>query len=134
MDKKAIKEYIELLEESNLSSLRIKTDKGELHIQKEPARELALPVTAHRTEPTKIVEKKPTINAPMVATFYRASSPKDKPFVSVGKKVELGDVLCILEAMKVMNEITAEKSGVIKEILVDDGMSVEYDQPLFVVE
>ena len=75
-----------------------------------------------------------TIKAPIVGTFYRASSPDADPFVKVGDKVQVGDVLCIIEAMKLMNEIESEVSGTIKEILVENADPVEYDQPLFVIE
>ena len=75
-----------------------------------------------------------TIKAPIVGTFYRASSPDTDPFVKVGDTVKVGDVLCIIEAMKLMNEIESEVSGTIKEILIENAEPVEYDQPLFVIE
>ncbi len=75
-----------------------------------------------------------TIDSPIVGTFYRSSAPGVEPFVKVGSKVEADTTVCIVEAMKVMNEIKAEKSGVIKEILVENGQPVEYGQPLFVIE
>lgn len=75
-----------------------------------------------------------TIKAPIVGTFYTASSPESPPFVSVGDKVQVGDVLCIIEAMKLMNEIESEVSGTIKEVLIANAEPVEYDQPLFVIE
>ncbi len=75
-----------------------------------------------------------TIKAPIVGTFYRASSPEIEPFVKVGDKVQVGDVLCIIEAMKLMNEIESEVSGTIKDILIENAQPVEYDQPLFVIE
>ena len=76
---------------------------------------------------------KPTINSPMVGTFYRAPSPGAKPFVDVGQKVKAGDTVCIIEAMKLLNEIEAETDGVITEILVENGCPVEFGQPLFVI-
>ena len=78
--------------------------------------------------------EKVTIDSPIVGTFYRASNPKAKPFVKTGDKVEPDTIVCVIEAMKVMNEIKAEKSGVIKEILVENAQSVEYGCPLFVIE
>jgi acetyl-CoA carboxylase biotin carboxyl carrier protein len=75
-----------------------------------------------------------TIVSPMVGTFYRASDPDSEPFVSVGDRVEVGEVLCIIEAMKLMNEIEADRSGIIKEVLVRDNQPVEFGQPLFLVE
>ena len=76
----------------------------------------------------------PTITSPMVGTFYRSSSPGAKAFVEVGSQVKEGDTLCIIEAMKLLNEIEAEVSGTVKEILVDNGSPVEFGQPLFVIE
>lgn len=82
----------------------------------------------------KSVSKINTIDSPTVGTFYRAPAPDAKPFVEIGSKVTSDTVVCIIEAMKVMNEIKAEKSGVIKEILVENAQAVEYGQPLFVLE
>ena len=79
-------------------------------------------------------EAEELVRAPLVGTFYRRPSPDDDPFVEVGATVEPGETLCIIEAMKIMNEIDAEVGGTVKEILVDDGEPVEYDQPLFVIE
>ncbi len=87
----------------------------------EPA---AAPVAAEDTR---------TINSPMVGTFYRAPSPGAKPFADVGQKVKAGDTVCIIEAMKLLNEIETEYDGVIKEILVENGQPVEFGQPLFVI-
>ena len=89
--------------------------------------------------PVEIVPKpeKPTghvTRSPMVGTFYRASSPTNAPFVEVGQKVEVGQTLCLIEAMKMMNQINAEKAGVIKTILADNGQPVEFDEPLFIIE
>lgn len=81
-----------------------------------------------------LAEGEEVVKAPIVGTFYRAPSPDSDPFVSVGDRVEAGDTLCIIEAMKLMNEIEAEASGVVKRILVEDAEPVEFDQPLFVVE
>lgn len=82
----------------------------------------------------EVEENLTTIVSPMVGTFYRASSPQSDPFVREGKHVEIGEVLCIIEAMKLMNEIEAETGGIIRKILVDDSQPVEYGQPLFLVE
>ena len=75
-----------------------------------------------------------TIKSPMVGTFYRTPSPDSKAFVEVGQTVNVGDVLCIVEAMKMMNQIESEKAGTIKAILVENGQPVEFDQPLFIIE
>ena len=91
------------------------------------------PTVAVPAAPVPPTENRETIDAPIVGTFYRASSPDSPSFVSVGDKVNADTVVAIIEAMKVMNEIKAEKSGVIKEILVENGSPVEYGQPLFVI-
>ncbi|WP_082411757.1 acetyl-CoA carboxylase biotin carboxyl carrier protein, partial [Methylogaea oryzae] len=74
------------------------------------------------------------VKSPMVGTFYRAASPDSKPFVEVGQSVKAGDTLCIIEAMKILNQIESDKSGVVKRILVENGQPVEYNQPLFIIE
>ena len=79
-------------------------------------------------------EKCNTVNSPMVGTFYASASPESKPFVTIGQSVKKGDTLCILEAMKMMNQVQAESDGKIVEILVDNAEPVEFDQPLFVLE
>ena len=78
--------------------------------------------------------KRNTVNSPMVGTFYASASPESKPFVTIGQSVKKGDTLCILEAMKMMNQVQAESDGKIVEILVDNAEPVEFDQPLFVIE
>ncbi len=75
-----------------------------------------------------------TIYAPLVGTFYRAPSPQDKPYIQVGDRVKVGQVICIIEAMKLMNEIESEVDGIVRKILVEDGQPVEYGQPLFLIE
>jgi acetyl-CoA carboxylase biotin carboxyl carrier protein len=74
------------------------------------------------------------VKSPMVGTFYRASSPGAKPFVEVGDTIKQGETICIVEAMKILNEIEADKSGTVTQMLVDNGQAVEYGQPLFVIE
>ncbi len=86
------------------------------------------------TDDESVADSEELVRAPLVGTFYRRPSPDDDPFVEVGTTVEPGETLCIIEAMKIMNEIDAEVGGTVKEILVDDGEPVEYDQPLFVIE
>lgn len=96
----------------------------------------AAPVPAVAAEPAAApvaAEDTRTINSPMVGTFYRAPSPGAKPFADVGQKVKAGDTVCIIEAMKLLNEIETEYDGVIKEILVENGQPVEFGQPLFVI-
>ena len=89
--------------------------------------------TAPAAAPAASAEPRKTINSPMVGTFYRAPSPGAKPYADVGQRVKAGDTVCIIEAMKLMNEIEAETDGVIQEILVDNGAPVEFGQPLFVI-
>ena len=96
----------------------------------------AAPAPAVAAEPAAApvaAEDTRTINSPMVGTFYRAPSPGAKPFADVGQKVKAGDTVCIIEAMKLLNEIETEYDGVIKEILVENGQPVEFGQPLFVI-
>lgn len=93
----------------------------------------AAPVQEAAPAPTAAPEETRTVNSPMVGTFYRAPSPGAKPFVDVGQKVKAGDTVCIIEAMKLLNEIETEYDGVIKEILVENGQPVEFGQPLFVI-
>lgn len=146
-----IKELIKVLEESSLSVLEIvEKDGSKIRLEKaQPAQQIvntipvANGVSAPAPIPTAPVESAPavtsapvadsskTIDAPIVGVFYAASAPGKAPYVSVGKKVKKGDVVCIIEAMKCMNEIQAEEDGEIVEVLVKDGELVEYGQPLF---
>ena len=93
-----------------------------------------VPVDVQPIQETQKEEKRKTVNSPMVGTFYASASPESKPFVTVGQSVKKGDTLCILEAMKMMNQVQAESDGKIIEILVDNAEPVEFDQPLFVIE
>lgn len=142
-----IKEFIKVLENSSLSVLEIqKEDGSKIHLEKaQPAQQIVstVPAAAVSAAPAAPASAKDvvaqsaasdcskTIDAPIVGVFYAASAPGKAPFVSVGKKVKKGDVVCIIEAMKCMNEIQAEEDGEIAEILVNDGELVEYGQPLF---
>ena len=155
-----VKRLIELANKNDLSVLEIETKKGRrIRIEKNkpvapavafnataPAPAVATaPVQApvaettpvQQSAPTQVSASKPTgktIKAPMVGVFYKAASPEAEPYVTVGKTVKKGDTVCIIEAMKLMNEIQAEEDGTIKEILVKDGDIIEYGQPLFVIE
>ena len=80
-----------------------------------------------------VVDEGHAVNSPMVGTFYRSASPDSKPFVEVGDTVAVGDTLCIIEAMKLLNEIESDKAGVVKKILLDNGLAVEYGEPLFII-
>ena len=145
-----IKEFINLLEDSSLSVFEIqKEDGSKIRLEKaQPAQQIVntIPVANGVASPAPVapvVESAPaapaapvadsskTIDAPIVGVFYAASAPGKAPYVSAGKKVKKGDVVCIIEAMKCMNEIQAEEDGEIVEVLVKDGELVEYGQPLF---
>lgn len=133
---------IERMEKASLSELSYKDGEVDIKLKKEAPREV-MEVPAKETanispqqnipaSENETVEKEGTlIKAPMVGTFYKAPSPESEPFISVGDNVSNDSVVCILEAMKLFNEIQAETSGEIVEILVEDGDMVEYDQPLF---
>ncbi|MEC7864342.1 MAG: acetyl-CoA carboxylase biotin carboxyl carrier protein [Pseudomonadota bacterium] len=151
MDLRKIKKLIELLEESGIAEIEVK--EGEESIKLSRASQVQQPIINTQTHdvstpisPTieKTIQKdelKPdpvsdgdTIDSPMVGTFYRAASPDSKPFVEKGQKVNKGDTVCILEAMKMMNQVTAEQAGTIAEILVEDSEPVEFGQPLFIIK
>lgn len=161
MDIKKIKAIIELVTASQIAELEISEGEDKLRICTVHTKEVYTPAAATTivTQPTSVVnhqldnsharndnqpqpqtsntdkqyDENNYITSPMVGTFYKANSPTAKPFVEVGQEVKTGQVLCIIEAMKLMNQIEAEKSGVIKEILVNDGAPVEYGQKLFVI-
>lgn len=140
-----IKEFITVLEESSLSVLEIqKEDGSKIHLEKAqptqvvstvPVASTPAPAPAAVAEPVSapalVQDSGKTINAPIVGVFYVAPSPDSNPYVSVGKQVKKGDTVCIIEAMKCMNEIQAEEDGEIVEVLAKDGELVEYGQPLF---
>ncbi|TRO41410.1 acetyl-CoA carboxylase biotin carboxyl carrier protein [Pseudomonas sp. ALS1279] len=152
MDIRKVKKLIELLEESGIDELEIKEGEESVRISrhsKQPAyapqpmyapapAPVAAPVAAAAPSAEAAPAAAPKLNgtvarSPMVGTFYRAASPTSGNFVEVGQTVKKGDILCIVEAMKMMNHIEAEASGVIESILVENGQPVEYDQPLFTI-
>ena len=146
MDIRKVKKLIELLEESNINEIEIKEGEESVRISRGGSIVAAAPAPAPvvAAAPTAApapaaVEAAPaaptghTVNAPMVGTFYRSPAPSAPAFIEVGKTVKAGDVICIVEAMKMMNQIEADKSGVIEAILVEDGQPVEFDQPLVVI-
>ena len=156
MDIRKVKKLIELLEESNIDEIEIKEGEESVRISRNMAQSLvaapsatysapvAAPAPAPAPAPAAAAPEAPpaaepassghTIKSPMVGTFYRAPSPSSPAFVEVGQTVKVGDVICIVEAMKMMNQIEADKSGKISAILVQDGSPVEFDQVLFVIE
>lgn len=149
MDLRKLKTLIDLVAESGIAELEITEGEGKVRIVKfsqpvatpQPIYAQA-PVVAAGAPAAAPAEAAPAapaapqghlVKAPMVGTFYRAPNPGAQPFVEVGQTVKEGDALCIIEAMKLLNEIEADKSGVIKEILIENGEPVEYGQPLFVI-
>jgi acetyl-CoA carboxylase biotin carboxyl carrier protein len=149
MDIRKVKKLIELLEESNINEIEIKEGEESVRISRGAAQQVVAPYpTAHMpapvaaapvaAAPAEAVSDAPitaghVVQSPMVGTFYSAPSPSSPAFIEVGKTVKAGDVICIVEAMKMMNQIEADKSGVIEAILVEDGQPVEYDQPLVTI-
>ena len=163
MDLRKLKTLVDLVSESNISELEITEADGKVRIVKAdpsaarpagawvPAQSMAAPMGAPLMAPAMpqamagsaqaapaapLVEPETghVVRSPMVGTFYRASAPGAKPLVEVGQAVKEGDPICIIEAMKIMNEIEADKSGTITKILCENGQAVEFGQPLFVIE
>ena len=147
MDIRKVKKLIELLEESNIAEIEIKEGEESVRISRNqtpplmavpaaaPVAAAPAPAPAPAAE-TAASEPGPSghlIISPMVGTFYRSPSPSSPAFIEVGKHVKVGDVICIVEAMKMMNQIEADKAGVIEAILVEDGQPVEFDQPLVTI-
>ena len=133
IDIDTLKEYIKILEDSSLTCIEISDKEDSIRLERELYSTDNFPVaqgvqTVNESAGSVSAD---TIRSPMVGVFYSAPSPDKSAFVSVGDKVEKGQVVCIIEAMKIMNEITADKSGTVCEILVDNGDVVEFDQPLF---
>lgn len=150
MDLRKLKTLIDLVSESNVSELEITEAEGKVRIVKSggapqvmmqqpamaPAPVAAAPVAAAVPVAAETVAAPAghAVKSPMVGTFYRSASPGAKPFVEVGSQVKEGETICIIEAMKILNEIEADKSGTITRILCENGQAVEYGQPLFMIE
>jgi acetyl-CoA carboxylase biotin carboxyl carrier protein len=153
MDIRKVKKLIELLEESGISEIEIKEGEESVRISRNgpsmtmpqmqyapamappmAAAAAAAPVAAAETETAAAEVSGHVVTSPMVGTFYEAPSPGSAPFVEVGKSVKEGDTLCIIEAMKMLNQIEADKSGVIKQMVAENGQPVEFGQPLFIIE
>ena len=152
MDIRKIKKLIELVEESGITELEVQEEEGTVRISRaapavapaaiQYAAAPVAPVAAPAVAPAAAAPAEAPaaeisghqVRSPMVGTFYRSPSPEAKAFVEVGQPVKVGDALCIVEAMKMMNRIEADKAGVVKAILVNDGEAVEFDQPLIVIE
>ncbi|VVE67641.1 acetyl-CoA carboxylase, biotin carboxyl carrier protein [Pandoraea captiosa] len=152
MDLRKLKTLIDLVAESGISELEVTEGEGKVRIVKAPPQVIAAPMQmAMPAAMPQVAAQAPAatqapaapaapatpqghiVTSPMVGTFYRAPSPGADPFAQVGDSVKEGQTLCIIEAMKLLNEIESDKAGVIKEILVENGQAVEYGQPLFVI-
>src|SRR5690606_13531080 len=151
MDIRKVKKLIELLEESGIAEIEISEGEGSVRISRYPqgqapmqmpmmqyaaapaARPAAAPVAAAPVAAPP-VNNDNTVTAPMVGTFYSASTPGAKPFADIGTEVNVGDTLCIIEAMKMMNQIESDKAGRVSAVLVKNGDPVEFGQPLFIIE
>ena len=150
MDLRKLKTLIDLVSDSNVSELEITEAEGKVRIVKggtavyqqampmtmapAPAQAAVPQAAAPAAAPVVEVAAGHTVKSPMVGTFYRSSSPGAKAFVEVGSQVKEGETICIIEAMKILNEIEADKSGTITRILCENGQAVEYGQPLFMIE
>tara|TARA_Y100000992_G_C21129463_1_gene425867 strand:+ start:156 stop:620 length:465 start_codon:yes stop_codon:yes gene_type:complete len=154
MDLRKIKKLMELLEESGIAEIEVKEGEESIKLSRnisttnmqasqmiqqpiqtsQPPANLEISDIGTNTVNGLKEGKRNTVNSPMVGTFYASASPESKPFVTIGQSVKKGDTLCILEAMKMMNQVQAESDGKIVEILVDNAEPVEFDQPLFVIE
>jgi acetyl-CoA carboxylase biotin carboxyl carrier protein len=153
MDLRKLKTLIDLVSESNISELEITEADGKVRIVKADARPTVMMTAAPAmtampagSQPANgaapagpavaapPVETGHAVKSPMVGTFYRASSPGSKPMVEIGQQVKEGDPICIIEAMKIMNEIETDKSGTVTKVMVENGQAVEFGQPLFIIE
>ena len=152
MDLSKLKTLIDLVQQSGIAELEITEGEEKVRISRgvpAPQQAVPQPAAVYMTAPVQPAAEAPAaapaeparapepeghaIKSPMVGTFYRQSAPDAKPFVEVGQTVKAGETVCIIEAMKLLNEIEADRDGVIKEILVENGQPVEYGQPLFVL-
>ncbi len=152
MDIRKIKKLIELLQESGVAEIEVREGEEMLRISRQTNSGLpqihylaphaapfaALPASVATAVPEPIPAAPPatghSVKSPMVGTFYRAPNPSAKPFVETGQRVEVGAVLCVIEAMKMLNQIEADRAGLISAVLAENGQPVEYGQPLFVIE
>ena len=147
MDIRKIKKLIDLIQESDVTEIEIKEGEESVRISRISAAAPvmmaapAMPVpVAPATAPATTVTEAPAVNtdnavkSPMVGTFYRSASPESASFIEVGQSVAAGDVICIIEAMKMFNQIEADRSGTVKAILVENGHPVEFDEPLIIIE
>ncbi len=154
MDIRKVKKLIELLEESDVAEIEIHEGEESVRISRNnsmavplaapvaapvaapfaaPAAPAANPAPALESEPSDEIQGH-AVRSPMVGTFYRSPSPGSKPFIEEGQQVNVGDTLCIIEAMKILNQIESDKAGTVRKILVDNGQPVEYNEPLYIID
>jgi acetyl-CoA carboxylase biotin carboxyl carrier protein len=149
MDIRKVKKLIELLEESDVAEIEIHEGEESVRISRATAMPMAMataqmapmaiapqaaaPAAATDTPEVEEIQGH-AVRSPMVGTFYRSPSPGSKPFVEEGQQVSAGDTLCIIEAMKILNQIESDKTGTVRKILVDNGQPVEYNEPLFIID
>jgi acetyl-CoA carboxylase biotin carboxyl carrier protein len=152
MDIRKVKKLIELLEESDVAEIEIHEGEESVRISRNSSMPMpmAAPAIAPVAAPQQAAAPTPTppapeaniqdeiqghaVRSPMVGTFYRSPSPGSKPFIEEGQQVAVGDTLCIIEAMKILNQIESDKAGTVRSILVENGQPVEYNEPLFIID
>ncbi len=149
MDLRKLKTLIDLVSDSNVSELEITEAEGKVRIVKSSPQAMAMSPVQYAVAPAPVQAPPPpaeviaaepaavvghTVKSPMVGTFYRCASPGAASFVEIGSEVKEGDTLCIIEAMKILNEIEADKAGKVTKILCENGQAVEYGQPMFIIE
>jgi acetyl-CoA carboxylase biotin carboxyl carrier protein len=149
MDLRKLKKLIDLVQESGIAELEVTEGEEKVRItsyttaQAAPMMQMAVPqvAAAPQAAPAPVAAEAPAaanlanaVKSPMVGTFYRSPSPGAKSFVEVGQQVNVGDTLCIIEAMKLLNEIESDRAGIVKAILLENGQPVEYGEPLFIIE
>jgi acetyl-CoA carboxylase biotin carboxyl carrier protein len=145
MDIKNIKELIEIIGESDIAEIEIKEGEDSIRISRystasapvayaaAPVAVAAAPIMSAPAAAEETISGH-VVKSPMVGTFYRSATPGSKPFIEIGQSVQAGETLCIIEAMKILNQIEADKSGIVTKILVENAEPVEYGQPLFIIE
>ena len=145
IDKKAIDTLIDILKKNDLTQIEVKDGRKSIKIAKEPIKLQNINYETDKLKKSKTQDKSSeeikeqikfenAVKAPMLGTLYHAPSPKAKTFINVGKKVKIGDILFIIEAMKTMNQVKSDRNGTVKKILVENGMPVEFNQDLVVIE
>ncbi len=145
IDKKEIELLCDILKKNNLTEIEIKNGSRSIKLSKNTGQNTIISTTQDNTlneknkgkendDQNKSYNIENTIKAPMLGTLYHASSPNAKPFVKVGSKVKTGDIIFIIEAMKTMNQVKSDKNGIVKKVLVENGMPVEFDQDLIIIE